>query len=86
MTNDANTTAEKRKFRGLLAKKKRLKKEIFAIEKEIFRIETAYLEMTQGAPLTKNVDYYTSNRVDKKKPCVDDRMRMFNRNFPMPNK
>ncbi|TBU17718.1 subunit NuA4 of histone acetyltransferase [Ordospora colligata] len=86
MANGINTSTEKRKFRSLLAKKKRLKKEIFAIEKELFKTETAHLEMTQGAPITKNVDYYTSNRIDKKKSAVDDKMRMFNRNFPMPNK
>ncbi|KAG5858680.1 hypothetical protein KMI_12g18430 [Encephalitozoon hellem] len=71
-----------KRFKSLLSKRKKLRKQIQSIEKEMFKYETVYLEMTQGSPLTRNVEYYVSNRTDKKKHNVDDRMRIFNKNFP----
>ncbi|AHL30168.1 subunit NuA4 of histone acetyltransferase [Encephalitozoon intestinalis ATCC 50506] len=78
---DTSLDAKKR-FKALLAKRKKLRKQIRTIEREMFRHETVYLEMTQGSPLTKNVEYYVSNRAEKKKYNVDDKMRIFNKNFP----
>ncbi|CCI73995.1 ECU11_0585 [Encephalitozoon cuniculi GB-M1] len=80
-TEDAGQGTGK-KFKTLLAKRKKLSRQIKAIEKDMFRHETVYLEMTQGSPLTRNVDYYVSNRTEKKKHSVDDKMRMFSRGFP----
>ncbi|AHL28976.1 histone acetyltransferase subunit NuA4-like protein [Encephalitozoon hellem ATCC 50504] len=80
-TEDVSQDIGKR-FKSLLSKRKKLRKQIQSIEKEMFKYETVYLEMTQGSPLTRNVEYYVSNRTDKKKHNVDDRMRIFNKNFP----
>lgn len=72
----------RKRFKSLLSKRKKLRKEIQKIEKEMFKYETVYLEISQGSPLTRNVEYYVSNRVDKKKHHVDDKMRIFNKSFP----
>jgi hypothetical protein len=72
----------KLKLKSALAKKTGLEKEVAAYEKEMFKYETMYLELTQGSPLTKTVEHYVNPRSDKKKHIVDDKMRMFCKNFP----
>lgn len=70
------------RFKSLLSRRRKIKRQIAALEKDVFKYETLYLELTQGSPLTRNVEYYVSNRTEKKKYTVDDRARMFSKNFP----
>jgi hypothetical protein len=74
------------RLKSALLRKRMLEKEIAAYEKEMFKYETMYLELTQGSPLTKTVEYYVNTRTDKKRYVVDDKMRMFCRSFPSSGK
>lgn len=76
----------KRRFRALLTRRKKLRKRVLAVENELFKHETAYLEIAQGSPLTRTVEYYVSNRTEKKKHAIDDKMRIFSRDFPRPSR
>lgn len=72
----------KERLRSCLARRRKIRKQIVMLEKEMFKYETLYLELTQGFPLTKSVEYYVNNRTEKKKYVIDDKARIFNRNFP----
>ena len=84
-SDDVLKTAKKR-FKALLARRSRLRRRVQAVEMDLFKHETAYLEMAQGSPLTRTVEYYVSNRAEKKKHGIDDRARIFGRDFPRPSK
>lgn len=82
MEQRRDSRGNRARFRASLAKRKEIRRDIAALDKEIFKYETLYLEMTQGSSLLKNVEYYVSNRTDKKKHAVDDKARIFSSGFP----
>ncbi|TBT98013.1 hypothetical protein CWI37_1951p0010 [Hamiltosporidium tvaerminnensis] len=68
-----------------IRKRKELQRSVCNYEKEIFRLETLFLDMTQGFPVTKNLDYYLNFKVEKKKGYNKDKDRIFSRNIPRIN-
>lgn len=73
---------EAEKFLDEMIKQKRqLEREIEKIENEIFKYETGLLEISQEYPITKGLEYYLSNRPEKKKHVIKDEDRIFSNNF-----
>lgn len=68
--------------RKLFLKRQNIQRELKKIEREIFKYETLLLETTQGAPVTKTLDYYSSNRSEKKKYSIRDSERIFSKDLP----
>lgn len=48
----------------------------------LFKYETLYLENTQGLPITQTPEFYTNNRVEKKKYLINDKNRIFSEEYP----
>lgn len=69
----------------LLLRRSNIKKEIKKVEKEIFKYETLLLETSQGSPVTKSLDYYSTNRTERKKYTIKDSDRIFSKNIPPVN-
>lgn len=68
--------------RKLFLKRQNIQKELKKIERDIFKYETLLLETAQGAPVTKTLEYYSSNRSEKKKYSVRDSERIFSKDLP----
>ncbi|KAM0688522.1 chromatin modification- protein eaf6 [Conglomerata obtusa] len=80
-----DTAAKEKLLDELINKKRENEKHIKAIEKEIFKYETIFLETAQGFPLTKTLDYYLNNRTAQKKNAIKDSDRIFSKNLPKIN-
>ncbi|KAL0265599.1 UNVERIFIED_CONTAM: hypothetical protein PYX00_011312 [Menopon gallinae] len=72
--------------RKLFLKRQSIQKELKRVEREIFKYETLLLETAQGTPVTKTLEYYSSNRSEKKKYSVRDSERIFSKDLPPINK
>ncbi|KAI4291706.1 hypothetical protein PAPHI01_0980 [Pancytospora philotis] len=68
----------------LLQERRRLKTEIVTLENDIFKLEGSYQEMVSGTPITKSIEYYLNNKVERKKTPVVDAQRVFSTDFPKP--
>lgn len=68
--------------RKLFLKRQNIQRELKKIEREIFKYETLLLETAQGAPVTKTLDYYSSNRTEKRKYSIKDSERIFSKDLP----
>lgn len=66
----------------LLQQRRKLRNELKVLEKNIFKYETVFLEITQGTPMTKSLEYYSTNKSERKKYVVKDNERMFSRDHP----
>ena len=66
----------------LFLKRKDIKNELRKIEKEIFRYETLCLDTSQGNPVIKSLDFYCSNRAERKKYQIKDSDRIFSKDLP----
>lgn len=72
----------KKALKMALEEREKLRYEMQRLDRNIFKYETMYLEMTKGYPLTKNSDYYLCGIAEKKKYTVDDKTRIFSREYP----
>lgn len=59
-----------------------LKKTISEYENKIFKIENAYLDLTQGCNLLRNLEFYIHTKPEKKKTLIEDEDRIFSFNYP----
>ncbi|KCZ73923.1 hypothetical protein H311_05110 [Anncaliia algerae PRA109] len=69
----------------LLLKRKDIKEELKRIEKDVFRYETISLDVSQGSSVMKSLEFYSSNKSDKKKYLVKDSDRIFSKDLPQIN-
>ena len=72
----------RKKLEKLIEKRNDLKKEMEKVENEMFRLESCYFELTQGTPITNNLDFYIYNKTEKKKSANDSFKRIFGTEFP----
>ncbi|RVD93455.1 subunit 4 of histone acetyltransferase [Tubulinosema ratisbonensis] len=70
----------------LFLKRKDIKEELKRIEKDIFRNETICLDVSQGSSVMKSLEFYSSNRSDRKKYVIQDSDRIFSKDLPQINK
>lgn len=82
MDNTENSNDKASYINKLLLKRVNIRKEIRKVEKEIFKYETLLLETSQGSPVTKSLEYYSSNRTDRKKYNIKDSDRIFSKDIP----
>lgn len=73
------------KLKNLIKKRDDLKTKKSKILSDLFKLETQFLETTQGLPITKTSDYYVTTRVEKKKYNITDKDRIFSRDYPKKN-
>lgn len=66
----------------ILEERKATKRRQVELENQMFKLESAYLELAGGSPITKSIEYYLNNRVEKKKTVVDDSARIFATEYP----
>lgn len=71
-----------KRISDLLAKKKALLDRKDELEKQIYKLETDYLENGQGAPITTSLDAYIGSRGEKKKYLVNAKDRIFSTLLP----
>ncbi|KRH93996.1 Histone H4 acetyltransferase, NuA4 complex, Eaf6 protein [Pseudoloma neurophilia] len=66
----------------LLTRRTQLLKEKSELEKNIYKLETEYLELGQGNPITTSLDAYLGTRGEKKKYVVNAKDRLFSTLLP----
>lgn len=66
----------------LIGRKKALLDRKDELEKQIYKLETEYLEMGQGTPITTSLDAYLGTRGEKKKYTVNAKDRIFSTLLP----
>lgn len=69
-------------LRKLVQRKSELLTKKNKIIADLFKYETLYLENTQGLPITQTPEFYTNNRVEKKKYLINDKNRIFSKQYP----
>lgn len=79
---DRNADDTASRLNKLFLRRENIRRELKKVEKEVFKYETLFLETTQGTPVTKTLDYYTSNRSERKKHHVRDTERIFSKDLP----
>lgn len=70
----------------LFLKRRDIKEELKRIEKDVFRNETICLDISQGSSVMKSLEFYSSNRSDRKKYIVKDTDRIFSKDLPQIHK
>lgn len=79
---EASADSSQQKLKLLIYKKKELEKRIRLLDDDIFKYESAFLELSQGSPITQTIESFINSRIDKKKYNVNDGDRIFSKNFP----
>lgn len=78
---DSRNTA---KLDALLEERKQVKYEMVRLENNMFKLESAYQDLVYGAPITRSIEYYLNNKIEKKKVPIQDSLRIFATDFPRP--
>lgn len=63
-----------------------LKKTVNDLDNKIYKLENEYLELTQGANLLKNLEFYIHTKPEKKKTRIEEEDRVFSFNYPTQKK
>lgn len=71
-----------KKIESMISERNALKTSISEIENKVFRIESEYLELTQGCSLFRNLEFYINSKPEKKRTGNDETDRVFATNFP----
>jgi len=71
-----------KKIKELLKELEETQKDIKTVENTIFRLESAYLWNTNETPITKTLDYYLNNKMEKRKVCIKYKERVFSKDCP----
>ena len=66
----------------ILEERKAAKRRQVELENQMFKLESAYLELTAGSSITTSIEYYLNNRSEKKKAVLDDTARVFATEYP----
>ncbi|KAI5148606.1 hypothetical protein ENBRE01_0421 [Enteropsectra breve] len=61
----------------LICERDKYEQEIVRLENLLFRQESALLDLANGTPLTKSLDFYLNNKIDKKRTVFTDEERIF---------
>ncbi|KAK6090845.1 hypothetical protein P3W45_000090 [Vairimorpha bombi] len=69
-------------LKSLIKKKSELLEKKNRLVSDLFKYETLYLETAQGLPISQTSEYYTNNRVEKKKYIINDKDRIFSKEYP----
>lgn len=68
----------------LLKRREMISRKTTTLENKIFKIESYYTELANGFPITKNIEFYLKNKIEKKKPSPDDiEQRVFSTENPV---
>lgn len=76
--------AELKKLDKLLEEARTAKSRTNELENRMFKLETKYIEITNGSPITKNIEFYLNNKAEKKRTSIDDSARIFAVDHPKP--
>ncbi|KAI5169547.1 hypothetical protein PAEPH01_0801 [Pancytospora epiphaga] len=71
-----------RAFNKLLKQRRETMFKAVDIENRIFKLESAYQQLSAGMPITRNIEFYLSNKVEKKKIGPGDLQMLFSTEYP----
>lgn len=69
----------------LLAERDSINEQIARAEDRLFRVESAYIELTGGVPLSRSLEFYLNSRAAKKISAADVPHRIFASEYPGSN-
>lgn len=71
-----------KKIEEMIKEKNMLRNEVSRIENTLFKLESDYLDVTQGCSLVRNLDFYIHVKPEKKRILSEEEERVFSVNFP----
>lgn len=71
-----------KKIEEMIKERSALKNEVSRLESKIFKVENEYLELTQGCPLLRNLEFYIHAKPEKKRANIEEDDRVFSTSFP----
>jgi len=76
--------AELKNLERLLEEADVARRRVSELEKRMFKLETRYIGLTSGSPITKNIEFYLNNKTERKKAGADGIARIFAVDHPTP--
>lgn len=71
------------KVEEMIAERNDLSASLSEVENQIFKIESQYLDFSQGNSLFRNLEFYIHTKPEKKKGYNENNDRIFSTGFPV---
>ncbi len=66
----------------LLYERDKIQYQINEIDNKLFKIESYYFEFTSSFPITKTIEFYLKNKVEKKKTNLFEEEKIYSTDYP----